>query len=212
MGPDNPIGGGGRRLGGLGGVANSMSTDALLAAIEMRLASHGQMIEKVVDKVEDIDKSVTEMKTTMGHLVTKEACAEGRRCLSDDLTARMDGDREITGMNITLPKLLQKYAQNEIPTPVPSRVKPSTHPSAPPRERKSAIYYIKAISAIVSLTFAVITMTFFVYKIIDQMDQQQQMIQQIERNMARSEAVREGLRHVASPSTPGLSPNPVDGP
>ena len=169
-----------------------MSDDVTLASIELQLFSHGQLIEKLVTKVDDIGGIVLSMRTEMDHLVTKESCAEGRKDLSDDLKARMDGDREITGMNITLPALLQKYSRTDRPTPVvPPGSSATTRPSGHPREPKTAIYYIKAVSAIVSLTFALFTMTFFAYRMMDRMDQQQRLMQTLQQEVLQMDGGHE---------------------
>lgn len=207
---NNPTGG--KRWGG-SSPNHPPSQDVLLASIEFQLVTHGQLIEQLVAKVDNLSGSVREMQTTMHHLVTKAACAEGRKELSDDLKARMDGDREITGMNITLPKLLQKYANNGKPTPLPSKSRASTYPSGHPRERKTVIYYIKAISAIVSLSFALFTMTFFAFKMISRMDEQQRAMQDQQRVM---QTIRQNLEHIdagrdLAPSMPQsiMAPGPV---
>lgn len=187
---NNPMGGG--RWGGSSS-SHPPSEDVLLASIEFQLVTHGQLIEQLVTKVDSLGGSVREMQTTMQHLVTKASCAEGRKELSDDLKARMDGDREITGMNITLPKLLQKYANNEKPTPLPSKSRASTYPSGHPKEPKTVIYYIKAISAIVSLSFALFTMTFFAFKMIARMDDQQRAMQEQQRVM---QTIQQDLEHM----------------
>lgn len=187
---DNPMGGS-RRSGSSSG--RPMSTDATLASIEMQLFSHGQLIEKLVTKMDDIGGLVMGMTNEMEHLVTKESCAEGRKDLSDDLKARMDGDREITGMNITLPALLQQYTRTDKPTPVQPKSQASTHPSGHPKEPKSVIYYIKAISAIVSLTFALFTMTFFAFKMIARLDEQQRVMHEQQQVMR---VIQRDLEHM----------------
>jgi len=167
------------------------------------------MIEKVVNKVDEMDRKLTEVSAQISHLVTKEACAEGRKALSDDLKARMDGDREITGMNITLPAFLQQYSRTEKSSATPSK----NHSSTPaPGAPKPVIYYIKAISSIVSLTFAVLAMTFFIYRMMDRMDQQQQTMQTIQRNMQQFERNNEAGLHPHSPEAPAPHPDSLKQP
>lgn len=185
----------------------------------MQLFSHGRLIEKIADQVGRIDGTLTEVKTQVGHLVTKEACAEGRKALSEDLKARMDGDREITGMNITLPALLQQYTRSgkatPVPAPVSSKAMTSKYPSGHPNEPKTTIYYIKAISSIISLTFAVLAITFFVFKMMAGLDSQQQLMQSIQQDLEKVEASRDEVRHaprVIVPPGQDRIENPPDGP
>jgi hypothetical protein len=208
---DNPSG-----LGSTFG-RRPLSTEATLASIEMQLFNHGKLIEKVADQVGRIDGTLTEVKAQVGHLVTKEACAEGRKALSDDLKARMDGDREITGMNITLPALLQQYARSDKPTPVPSSSKSmaSKYPSGHPKEPKTTIYYVKAVSSIVSLTFAILTITFFAFKMMGSLSEQQRLMQTIQRDLEKVEAGRDDVHHaprVVVPPGQDRIENPPDGP
>ena len=203
---DNPSG-----LGSTFG-RRPLSTEATLASIEMQLFNHGRLIEKIADQVGRIDGTLTEVKAQVGHLVTKEACAEGRKALSDDLKARMDGDREITGMNITLPALLQQYSRTEKPSATPSKHHSST---PPPGARKPVIYYIKAVSSIVSLTFAILTITFFAFKMMGSLSEQQRLMQTIQRDLAKVEADRNDVRpapRVVVPPGQDRIENPPDGP
>jgi hypothetical protein len=196
-----------------------LSTEATLASIELQLVTHGQMIERVVNKVDNMDKTLTEVKAQVSHLVTKEACAEGRKDLSDDLKARMDGDREITGMNITLPKLLEQYTRKDKPSASPAALA-KNHSSAPPASGpKPILYYVKAVSSIVSLFFAVLAMTFFIYKMMDRMEQQQEVMQTIQRDVKQFEHNYDVGQHSNPQDVPILRPdsskqqeNPVDGP
>jgi hypothetical protein len=191
-----------------------LSTEATLASIESQLVTHGKMIEKVVDKVEGMDRTLIEVKTQISHLVTKEACAEGRKELSDDLKARMDGDREITGMNITLPALLQQYARTDKPTPVSSKSTASKYPSGHPKEPKTTLYYIKAISSIVSLTFAILAVTFFAFRMMASLSDQQRLMQTIQQDLERMDNGRDDVRQaprVAVPLGQDRISNPPDG-
>jgi hypothetical protein len=176
----------------------------------MQLFSHGKLIEQLVTKVDGLGLSVQGMQTTMGHLVTKASCAEGRKALSDDLKARMDGDREITGMNITLPALLSKYSRTEKPSPAPLPRTPvgSTRPSGHPREPKTVLYYVKAASAIISLTFAIFTMTFFAFKMIARLDEQQQVMRSIQQDLEEMDTARAREQH--TPSTFSIPIRPQD--
>lgn len=165
------------------------SVDSALSAIEVQLKNQGDVIKKISEKMDSVGLSVAAINTQMRHLVTKAECSEGRRELSEDLKARMDGDREITGVGITVPKMLQQYAEaaNAQRTVASSPPSPDNSQSISPvvtiREHKTTAWYIRMISAIVSLTFAIITITFFAYRIVERMDRQQTVMQDIQRNL-----------------------------
>ena len=167
--------------------------EAALASFETTLEQHTKLIEGMSGQVDNMGKTLAEVKVQISHLVTKESCAEGRKELSDDLKARMDGDREITGVGITVPKLWQQYvdvARGPM-TPIPMSAQPSSSKSRnattiPPPPR-GVMYYAKAVSTIVSLVFALLTATFFIYKMMDGLHQQQAVMQDIQRNLKRIE-------------------------
>lgn len=204
--------------------SQDVSLEARLVSFEMTLGQHTKLIESMVGKVEDMDRTLTEVKVQMSHLVTKESCADGRRELAEDLKARMDGDREITGIGITVPKLWQQYveATRSPMTPVPTSAtghgpapKSRTTTSVPPQP-KTVMYYVKAVSSVVSLVFAVITITFFAFKMITRLDQQQEAMQQqqavmrdIQQNIKQLENTKVG--HVEVPA-PRPDPSPMHTP
>lgn len=168
------------------------STDAALASIEVQLENQGKLIEKISEKMDNVALAVAAIDNQMEHLVTKEACAEGRKALADDLKARMDGDREITGMGITVPKLLQQYgeaisAQQKSVAAGSSVADAGTTQSNPAvvnvREPRTVVWYIRTISSIVSLIFAVIAITFFAYRMMERMDEQQEIMQSMQKNI-----------------------------
>lgn len=197
------------------------SLEVVLAQFETTLEQHSTLIEKMVHKVEGMDRTLIEVKTQMEHLVTKESCAEGRRELSGDLKARMDGDREITGVGITVPKLWQQYVEATrgpiapAPAQQPASASKSRPTSSTPPPPKSVLYYIKAISSIVSLVFAVLAITFFAFRMVSRLDeqqtamrQQQAVMQDIQRELKqidsveRNEEVPVDLHPMSFPSTP----------
>jgi len=205
-----PQPGGGR----MGTGSREFSLEAALASFETTLGQHSNMIEKMAGKVDDMDKTLAGVKIQMQHLVTKESCAEGRKELADDLKARMDGEREITGVGITVPEMWQRYAETmrasgssagqASTTPPTSKSRAATSTTPPPR---SAGYYLRTISSVVSLVFAIITITFFAYKMVDRMDRQQAVMQEIQRNIKQIETRPTSAR---SASAPELEPVPGD--
>jgi uncharacterized coiled-coil protein SlyX len=209
----------------MGTGAREISLEAALASFETTLEQHTKLIENMAGKVDDMDKTLAGVKIQMQHLVTKESCAEGRKELAEDLKARMDGDREITGVGITVPKLWQQYveATRGPMTPVPGGAssvssKSRTTTSVPPPP-KSAMYYVKTASSVISLVFAIITITFFAYKMMDRLDQQQAVMQQqqsvmrdIQNNLKQLETTEEAAtrRTGGTPPQPGLPVGPED--
>lgn len=196
--------------------SRELSLEATLASFETTLDQHTHLIERMVNKVDDMDKTLVEVKTQIDHLVTKESCAEGRKQLAEDLKARMDGDREITGVGITVPALWQKYveatrgstssaaAQHQETSPR-SRVAASIPP--PP---KTAMYYVKAISSIVSLVLAIFAITFFAYKMVDRMDRQQAVMQDIQQNLKQLETTEQAVNRRADESQISQSMPPAN--
>jgi uncharacterized protein YoxC len=204
-------------LGGRGdGNSRDISLEAALASFETTLEQHTKLIEKMAGKVDDMDRTMAMVKTQMEHLVTKESCSEGRKELAEDLKARMDGDREITGVGITVPDLWQKYveATRGQATPAPttshsSQSKSRATTSYPPPP-KPVIFYVKAISSIVSLVFAVIAITFFAYKVVDRMDRQQVVMQDIQRNLKQLETTKQAATRRSDELVPEQSRPLVD--
>lgn len=173
--------------------SREVSVEAALASFETTLEQHTKLIEGMSGQVDNMGKTLAEVKVQISHLVTKEACSEGRKELSEDLKARMDGDRDITGVGITVPKLWQQYVEATrgpiTMTPAsaqPPMAKSRMATSIPPPLR-GVMYYAKAVSTIVSLVFALLTITFFAYKMMDRLDQQQTVMQDIQRNLKRIE-------------------------
>jgi TolA-binding protein len=210
--------------------SRDLSIEAMLASFETILEQHTGLIGKMVDKVDEMDKTLVKINTQMGHLVTKEACSEGRKELAEDLKARMDGDREITGVGITVPKLWQQYVEmtrgQSTPPPTLATSTPASTPSATTKGRttpsfppppKGTLYYVKAISSIVSLVFAVITITFFAFKMVTRLDQQQETMQQqrevmqdIQRNLKQIETAEQGSARRSSEYSPPQPRPPVN--
>lgn len=193
------------------------STEAALASIEVQLENQGKLIEKISEKMDGVALAVAAIDNQMEHLVTKEACAEGRKDLADDLKARMDGDREITGMGITVPKLLQQYGEA-----ITAQQKAASGPSSPNagttqkteavtvgQEPKNIVYYIRTVSAVLSLIFAVITITFFAYKMMDRLDRQQEVMQSIQQNLRTLDGKVQNQRSQDLASPPGIKVDAV---
>lgn len=210
--------------GGRGTGSREFSLEAALASFETTLEQHTKLIENMAGKVDEMDKTLAGVKIQMQHLVTKESCAEGRKELAEDLKARMDGDREITGVGITVPKLWQQYveATRGPMTPVPGGVASPTPKSrattSVPPPPKSVMYYVKTVSSVISLVFAIITITFFAYKMMDRLDQQQAVMQQqqtvmrdIQHNLKQLENTA-GVAHTQpdQPPTPRPQTSPED--
>jgi hypothetical protein len=137
------------------------------------MQTQGREIGEIKKELKDVSKTVTEMSTILPHLVTKEHCAEARSDTVRKMKDRMDGKREITGVNMTLPELWEKAAK------VASQDKP--HPRVPPPER-GAVYFIKLTAAIVSLIGVLLGMTTFVVKTMQRQEETDRILRSLEQN------------------------------
>jgi hypothetical protein len=158
------------------------------------MQSQGREIGEIKRELRDVATKVTEMATILPHLVTKEHCAEARADTVRNMKDRMDGKREITGMNITLPEMWEKatkFATDE------------KQPAQPPPVRGAA-YYIKLTAAILSLIAVLFGMTTFVVKTMQRQEQTDRILRTLEESMRQPQVVAPILpqqppQHVASP-------------
>jgi len=134
-----------------------LSKDAELAEIRNELKNQGKDIGTLVNKIDTMSAAVTSMTVQMSHLVTKESCAEGRAFLSEDLKNRMDERWDITGSDLSVPKLLRGYLDGKKGQPSPTPT-PYHHKGVPPEQKKErgAAFWISLASGIIA-----ITMTFY---------------------------------------------------
>jgi hypothetical protein len=175
--------GAGRYGSGSSSKPQSSSTDAVLAAIENELKNQGRQLKTMNLKVDSVSETVTRMNTQMEHLVTKEACAEGRQQLGDDLKRRMDGDREITGTNIKIPALWQQFqeATKQKKTTVPPPPAPQQKP------QRGFLFWLGVIAACVTISGGIVGVTFAAYKVLDVIQATEQMMQDMQRHQSSNQ-------------------------
>jgi hypothetical protein len=165
----------GRYGAGGSGSSKGGSDDFTVATLGADLRSQGREIadiKKVLNSdLKEITKAVTEIKVQMEHLVTKEGCERGRKELADDLKRRMDGDREVTGHNISLPQMWANYKATKESKPTP--------PPVPVKQTRGVVYWIGVISAVITIVGTVVGGVVFGVRILDRSDRQEQMMQQI---------------------------------
>lgn len=167
--------GAGRYGSGSSSKPQSPSVEATLATIENELRNQGRQLKAMNQKVDSVSHTVTSMSAQMEHLVTKEACAEGRQQLGDDLKKRMDGDREITGTDIKIPALWQQFQEA-------TKVKKSSPPppAPPPKPQRGFIFWLGVVAACVTISAGVFGVTFAAYKVLDVIQATEEMMQDLQ--------------------------------
>jgi len=174
----------------------SGGTEVVLAEIQAELRNQGKQITTMTKKVESVGETVTKMNTQMEHLVTKEACAEGRRQLSDDLKGRMDGDREITGTNLRIPDLLAEVS-SRTPPPTPHSPQPSVDPE-PSKQHRGFLFWLGVVAACITVASGVLGVSYAAIKVqmvLETAETYMETQQQIEQQQP------ENTRHIQPGST-----------
>jgi hypothetical protein len=193
--------GGGRYGGGVS--SDEFSLAAMSVEIKNQRHEISEINRKLNTVLDSIGKDVVYIKTQMAHLVTKEDCADKSSKMADDLKKRMDGDREITGMNLRVPDILNSKLMNlGSPTPVPRRTKerdtPKNGVSAANQLYKTPAeavrFWIPIISALITISLFLGGLAIFVNKTIERSDRQESMMQQIlsDRNERQHDIIRSG--------------------
>jgi hypothetical protein len=117
-----------------------------------------------------VSTTVTKMNTQMEHLVTKEACAEGRTKLADDLKKRMDGDREVTG-SFKVPPLEDLWKEGSPAAKPSDSTNPEIHiDSQHVQRQKGFVFWLSIVAAFITISAGIIGVTFAAYKVADFID------------------------------------------
>lgn len=166
------------------GLPKHQSQEAALASIQTELRNQSNHIGDISKKLDKVSTTVTQMNTQMEHLVTKEACAEGRKQLGEDLKKRMDGDREITGTDIKVPILWQEAiaAKAASESTKPDITIPIEQFPPPPAEQKPKgfVFWLSIAAAVVTISAGIVGVTFAAYKVLDVIDTTGTMLQQMQ--------------------------------
>jgi hypothetical protein len=161
----------------------------LVVAIKVQMKTNGDEIAEIKKQVQGISRVLTMVEATLPNLVTKADCANSRSDITkdhahvvQDLKDRMEGRREVTGVHQTLPEML---AQQIIAERKQSKKKDSNPPlPTSPKDAKGPIYWLKVVSAIISVTLALSGAFVFINRYIE--DQQE--------SSARTRRIEEALR------------------
>lgn len=168
--------------------APSVISSAFIAEVRNELRTQGREIGEIKKDMKDVSKAVTEMAALMPHLVTKESCATSRAQEAQQLKDRMDGKREVTGVNMTLPELWEKarIAQEATSDPTRTQQQPAMQPP------KGFVYYLKMVSAIIGVLTFLFGATAFVVKTMERQDRQDAILQQLEKRLPEKTAPVKG--------------------
>jgi hypothetical protein len=139
------------------------------------MQTQGREIGEIKRELKDVATKMTEVATILPHLVTKEHCAEARGDTVRKMKDRMDGKREITGVNMTLPELWEKAAKFATEEKKPAQLPPV----------RGAAYYIKLTAAIVSLIGVLLGMTTFVVKTFQRQERTDRVLRTLIENQQR---------------------------
>jgi len=171
--------------GRYGAGLSKMSPEAALAAIQTELKNQSKHVEIINKKLDKVSTTVTQMNTQMEHLVTKEACAEGRRQLADDLKKRMDGEREITRNDIKVPPLSDLWQEA-----MAAKASDSSRPDVQldsqsqqiqqQKQSKGFVFWLGVVAAFVTISAGIVGVTFAAYKVMDFIDTTGTMMQQMQ--------------------------------
>jgi hypothetical protein len=159
--------------------APSTISSAFIAEVRNELRTQGREIGEIKADMKEVSKNVIEMAALMPQLVTKESCAVVRSKEAQALKDRMDGKREVTGVNMTLPELWEKarMAQEATADPTRTQQQPAVKPS------RDFVYYLKVISAIIGVLTFLFGATAFVVKTMERQDRQDAILQQLEKRI-----------------------------
>jgi hypothetical protein len=165
------------------GLSKYQSPEAALAAIQTELKNQSKHIEIINKKLDGVSTTVTKMNTQMEHLVTKEACAEGRTKLADDLKKRMDGEREITG-SFKVPPMADLWREEATAAKASDSSKPDIkidpfENQSPDHKSRGFVFWLSIVAAFVTISAGIIGVTFAAYKVADFIDTTSTMMQQM---------------------------------
>lgn len=152
------------------------------------MRTQGREIGEIKKDMKEVSRAVTEMAALMPHLVTKESCATARSEEARALKDRMDGKREITGVNMTLPELWEKarIAQEATSDPTKTQQQPAI------KSQRDFAYWLKLVSSIIALLTFLFAATAFVVKTMERQDRQDVILQQLEKRLPTEAASSQG--------------------
>jgi hypothetical protein len=168
--------------------APNVISSAFIAEVRQEMRTQGREIGEIKKDMKEVSKAVTEMAALMPHLVTKENCATARAHETQQLKDRMDGKREVTGVNMTLPELWEKarIAQEATSDPTKTQQQQAIKP------QRDFIYWLKFISSVIGLLTFLFAATAFVVKTMERQDRQDAILQQLEKRLPAETAALEG--------------------
>lgn len=175
------------------GSSGKSSTEVELAEIRSELRSQGGNIAKFASKIDTMTDSLTAMTVQIGHLVTKESCANGRAALADELKKRMDSDREVTGVGVPVNDLVKHWVESKSkpsPTPIPYKSSRSSksRESDPGEKKKWGIpTWIGLISGILAIVGASYGLSVFINNTIERQNRTEQVLIQIQEALVKGD-------------------------
>lgn len=177
---------------GAGGRWKRTSEEAIeLATIKAELREQGKDIATISGKIDTMSEAVTSMTVQMGHLVTKESCAEGRSALADDLKKRMDSERDVTGVGVPIKDLVKHYVKGKpSPTPTPYKAESVSRRGEPAEQPKKSGWNIPTWIGVISGVLAIIAATYgasvFINNTLERQEQTDRILIQIQRTLANT--------------------------
>ena len=172
---------------------DEFSRDAELAEIRAELRNQGSDIATLVKKIDVMAESVTSMSVQMGHLVTKESCAEGRAALAQDLKSRMDSKRDITGVDLPIKDLVKHYVKQgkSTLTPIPYKSKSlsssSSHRAIKEEKKEHGFaFWIGLISGLLAIIGAIYAFVVFVDRTLQRQERTEQILLQMQQEIVKN--------------------------
>jgi len=170
------------------------STDVGMAEIRAELRGQGKDIATIIGKIDTMTESVTAMTVQVSHLVTKEACADGRAALAEALKNRIDNERDAAGVGLPVKDLVKHYMLSKSGKPS-SQPAPYYAASPSPKESESSgeakkardwRIWVGTISGVIAILASIYSGSVFIDRTVQRQDRTDQILLQLQQTLAKN--------------------------
>lgn len=165
-----------------------LERDPTIVEMSAEIRNQGREIAEMKATLSQVDQSLREINTSiikinvqMQHLVTKEDCTKSRTALSNNLKDRMDGEREITGINVTVPELWSKQKNNKN-----SKSSKLSNNQDSTKKNHRVLYWITIGAALITLVGAGWGILSFVSETLERQERTEQVLISIEERLSKA--------------------------
>ena len=154
----------------------------VLIHLQTITSAQERRIRELSKEVREISTVMTELRIRMDNCVTKSACNEAQRVLTKETREIITGEREITGVHMTLPEMLQKSISKsgDITQPL---LRPFAIDEESSERKMSFKSWASLISALITIILTALGATTCVFKFMERQDKTDLILLRIEEKL-----------------------------